>query len=117
MQRHLRPPGRMLSYFGLVEKGSPLDVPNALLGSLYYSYVLLYSMQITSSIFPLGLTFCANSMAMASSVFLAYKLLVLKKLCLLCWTTHVLNFSLIVYYGRKVFGAKGNASGDKKKSA
>jgi len=112
------PEGRMLSYFGLVEEKSPLDVPNALLGSLYYTYVVLYSMQITSSIFPLGLTFFANSMAMASSVFLAYKLLVLKKLCLLCWTTHVLNLSLIVYYGRKVFGAKGDAaSGNKKKSA
>ena len=112
------PEGRMLSYFGLVAEKSPLDVANAVLGALYYTYVMLYSMQITSSIFPLGLTFFANTMAMASSVFLAYKLLVLKKLCLLCWTTHVLNFSLIVYYGRKLFGAKGDAaSGDKKKSA
>lgn len=111
------PEGRMMSYFGLVEEKSPLDVPNALLGSLYYTYVVLYSTQITSSIFPLGLTFFANSLAMSSSVFLAYKLLVLKKLCLLCWTTHVLNFSLIVYYGRRVFGAEGKVSGDKKKSA
>mmetsp|Transcript_29953 Transcript_29953/g.87478 ORF Transcript_29953/g.87478 Transcript_29953/m.87478 type:complete len:136 (+) Transcript_29953:410-817(+) len=110
------PEGRMLSYFGLVPEKSLLDVPNALLGALYYTYVVLYSMQITSSVFPLGLTFFANSMAMSSSVFLAYKLLVLKKLCLLCWTTHVLNLSLIVYYGRKVFGSKGN-SGKKKKAA
>ena len=109
------PEGRMLSYFGMVPEKSMLDVPNAFLGALYYTYVILFSMGITSSIFPLGLTFFANSMAMASSVFLAYKLLILKKLCLLCWTTHVLNLSLIVYYGRKMFASKGEKS--KKKAA
>ena len=109
------PEGRMLSYFGLVAEKSALDVPNALLGALYYAYVILYSMGVTASVFPLGLTFFANCVAMASSVFLAYKLLVLKKLCLLCWTTHVLNFSLIVYYGRKLFASKGKNA--KKKAA
>ena len=106
----------MMSYFGLVPEKSTLDVPNAFLGALYYTYVILYSLGITSSIFPLGLTFFANVMAMASSVFLAYKLLVLKKLCLLCWTTHVLNFSLIVYYGRKMFGTRSNGEKSKKKT-
>ena len=109
------PEGRMLSYFGLVPEKSTLDVPNAFLGALYYTFVLLYSMGITSPAFPLGLTFFANSMAMASSVFLAYKLLVLKKLCLLCWATHVLNFSLIAYYGHKLFRSKGESA--KKKAA
>ena len=108
------PEGRMMSYFGLVPEKSTLDVPNAFLGALYYTYVILYSLGITSSIFPLGLTFFANVTAMASSVFLAYKLLVLKKLCLLCWTTHVLNFSLIVYYGRKMFGCKKGEKSKKK---
>ena len=108
------PEGRMLSFFGLVPEKSMLDVPNAFLGALYYSYVILYSLGITSSFFPLGLTFFANCMAMASSVFLAYKLLVLKKLCLLCWTTHVLNFSLIVYYGRMMFVRKKGENSKKK---
>ena len=109
------PEGRMLSYFGLVTEKNIADVPNAFLGALYYTYIILFSAGLTSSIFPLGLTFFANSMAMASSVFLAYKLLVLKKLCLLCWTTHVLNLSLIVYYGSKLFGSK--AVNAKKKKA
>ena len=111
------PEGRMLSFFGLVPEKSMLDVPNAFLGALYYSYVILYSLGITSSFFPLGLTFFANCMAMASSVFLAYKLLVLKKLCLLCWTTHVLNFSLIFYYGRKMFFVSKKGENSKKKAA
>ena len=111
------PEGRMLSFLGLVPETSILDVPNAFLGALYYSYVILYSMEITSSVFPLRLTFFANCMAMASSVFLAYKLLVLKKLCLLCWTTHVLNFSLIVYYGRKMFFVSKKGENSNKKDA
>jgi hypothetical protein len=109
------PEGRMLSYFGLVPAESPLDVPNALLGALYYAYVLLYSLNVTASVFPPALTFAASCMAMSSSLFLAYKLLVLKKLCLLCWTTHVLNFLLIVHYGRALLGTAGGSRGEKAK--
>lgn len=96
----------MLSYFNLVPQGSPLDVPNAVLGAVYYTYIILFEVLVLP--LPLGLTFFATCMAMASSIFLACKLIILKKLCLLCWTTHVLNFLLIVHYGgRLIFGDKG----------
>mmetsp|Transcript_5401 Transcript_5401/g.11764 ORF Transcript_5401/g.11764 Transcript_5401/m.11764 type:complete len:168 (-) Transcript_5401:249-752(-) len=99
------PEGRMLSYFGIVPKGSALDVPNAVLGALFYTYIILNETLVQ---LPLGLTFFATCMAMSSSIFLACKLIILKKLCLLCWTTHVLNFLLIVHYGgRLISGDKG----------
>ena len=89
----------MLSYFGLVPQDSLLDVPNAVLGIVYYSIILLLS-----SLPPpnntnnnlnlmLQLLTCA---AFASSVFLAYQLtFVIGDLCVLCWTTHVINTCLL----------------------
>ena len=103
----------MLSYFSLVPKGSPLDVPNAVLGALYYTFVILYDVKALP--LPLGVTFFATCMAMSSSIFLACKLIILKKLCLLCWTTHVLNFLLIVHYGM-LLGGKTKGKGKVKSS-
>jgi len=80
----------MLSYFGLVPEGSTLDVPNALLGSIYYFYMLTLS-----SYLPRELTYFAMMAAFGSSVFLAYQLtFVVKELCILCWSTHVINTTL-----------------------
>ena len=77
----------MMTYFGVVPEGHILDVPNAVLGSIYYAYIL-----ILSSMFPLFFTYFATMMAMSSSVFLAYQLtFVVKELCIICWSTHVLN--------------------------
>mmetsp|Transcript_8088 Transcript_8088/g.15986 ORF Transcript_8088/g.15986 Transcript_8088/m.15986 type:complete len:155 (-) Transcript_8088:1270-1734(-) len=83
------PEGRMLTFFGIVPEGSILDVPNAALGLVYYSYWLFLG-----PLLPSTLTVCISSMAMASSVFLAIKLVILKELCLLCWSTHVINSRL-----------------------
>ena len=84
------PEGRMLSYFGLVTAGSALDVPNAALGFTYYALWLMFLPS-----FPKGLRFFVASMAMSSSVFLAAKLLILKELCILCWSTHIINARLL----------------------
>lgn len=81
----------MLSYIGLIPKGSVLDVPNAMLGAAYYFYRL-----ILDESFPLPFSQFAATAAMSSTVFLAYKLTVLEELCLLCWTTHVLNTILLL---------------------
>lgn len=90
------PVGKMLSYLGLVEHDSLFDLPNAALGILYYSWILLFIDMpipvIQSIIHPI-----MASGAMASSLFLAYQLtFVLKELCVLCWTTHVIN--TILFY-------------------
>lgn len=80
----------MVSYFGFVPEGHWLDVPNPLIGLVYYLYWLLFMPS-----FPKELTAGISSLAMAASFFLGYKLTVLKELCLLCWTTHVINVRLL----------------------
>jgi uncharacterized membrane protein len=79
----------MLSLFGIVPDGHLLDVPNAALGVVYYTLWLLVLPHL-----PKQILFVVASMAMASSVFLAFKLTVLRELCILCWTTHVINSRL-----------------------
>ena len=85
------PQGHLLSYFGLVSQDSLLNVPNAALGFVYYFYQL-----VLRDYFPYPVTAFASLAAMASSVFLAYHLTLLQELCILCWTTHVLN-TLLLY--------------------
>jgi uncharacterized membrane protein len=97
------PVGKMLSYFGLVPSGHVLDVPNAALGILYYTWQILISFNTPESLketTPLpvtDLTHFFTVAAFASSVFLAYQLtFVIVELCVLCWTTHVIN-SILLY--------------------
>ena len=81
-----------MSYFGLVARGHWLDVPNAFLGCLYYTYrILTVNYQYSHSI---PLTQLIASCALATTIFLAYQLTLLRELCLLCWTTHLLNVLL-----------------------
>jgi uncharacterized membrane protein len=68
-----------------------LNVPNAALGAVYYFYQL-----VLRYYFPYPTTVFAALAAMASSIFLAYHLTLLQELCILCWTTHVLN-TLLLY--------------------
>ena len=100
------PEGRLLSYFNVVPNGHMLDVPNAFLGLLYYSAIFT----IESFIYHLPsivesmryITFAFNSLAMSSSIYLAWKLIMLQELCILCWTTHLLNTLLLVHYGKRL---------------
>jgi hypothetical protein len=85
------PEGRMISYFGLVPDGHMLDVPNAALGLVYYTVWLLILPKLPKTKL---VTFVVSSLAMSSSVFLAIQLLILKELCILCWSTHVINARL-----------------------
>ena len=84
------PEGKMLSYFGLVEEGSLLDLPNAVIGLPYYIYWLVLAPRL-----PKDLTFVISCLAMMSSIFLAYRLVVLKELCILCWSIHAINTRLL----------------------
>jgi uncharacterized membrane protein len=77
----------MLSYFGIIPEGHLLDVPNAVLGCIYYFYILFLA-----TLFPLEFMQFMAVAAFSSSVFLAYQLtFVVMELCLLCWSTHVIN--------------------------
>jgi uncharacterized membrane protein len=96
----------MLSYFGIVPDGSTLDLPNAALGLVYYSLWLTLMPSL-----PKALKLLIASLAMASSIFLAIQLLILSELCILCWSTHVINARLwwdaYVSFGK----AAGTSSG------
>ncbi|OEU22238.1 hypothetical protein FRACYDRAFT_267199 [Fragilariopsis cylindrus CCMP1102] len=106
------PEGRMLTYFNIVPKGSILDVPNAALGLLFYSYWLFLMPTL-----PNVLTVIVSSMAMASSVFLAIKLVMLNELCILCWSTHAINSRIFwsVMANLVLGGNNNNSSSNKKK--
>ena len=85
------PEGKLVSYFGIVAEGHLLDVPNAFIGLVYYTYWLALR-----PIFPAPLTAMVSTLAMMASFFLAYKLLVLHELCILCWSTHIINLRLLL---------------------
>ncbi len=85
------PQSRLLSYLGIVSKESALNVPNTVLGLIYYGLLLLFG----ASLHPWA-SLSAASTAMGTSIFLAYTMIVLKELCILCWATHVIN-SLLLY--------------------
>jgi len=87
------PEGKLLSYFGIVQAGSMLDQPNAVLGALYYGTILL----TLRKNYPM-LKFTMSCMAMSSSIYLAIVLTTLKELCILCWTTHILNTLLLAKF-------------------
>jgi uncharacterized membrane protein len=89
----------MLSFFGLVPKDSALDIPNGILGMLFYIYVFLRcSLFRSSKLFlvdrSVNATIC--TLALASSIFLARKLYVIKEICVVCLTTHIVN--TIMFY-------------------
>jgi len=87
------PQGKLLSYFNIVPHDHVLDVPNAVLGILYYALILINEAIIN---FPSFLIKFASTSAMSSSIYLAVVLTSLKELCILCWTTHVIN-TLLLY--------------------
>ena len=87
------PEGHLMSYFGLVSPGHWLDVPNALLGCLYYTYRIIFGAKYWDTrLIPF--TQLIASCALATTIFLAYQLTLLQELCLLCWTTHLINVLL-----------------------
>ena len=89
------PQGKLLSYFGIVPNGHFLDIPNAVLGLAYYLSILILELTgVFSSETKLLLAFLGFS----SSVYLAYVLLMLNEFCVLCWTTHAINFTLLLFY-------------------
>jgi uncharacterized membrane protein len=99
------PQGKLLSYFGIIPKGHVLDLPNAALGACFYLQQLFFGG------FP-----ALVAVSFATSVFLAYQLtFVLGDLCILCWTTHVINTTLFVKTVVPLF--LGEKQDSKKKTA
>lgn len=112
------PEGKMLSFFGIVPEGHALDIPNGILGMLFYSYTFVRCFVDTrqkrgglSVLFVPALNLVISSLAIASSAFLARKLFIIKELCVVCVSTHVINTTLWIR------ALKEGLGGPKKKGA
>jgi uncharacterized membrane protein len=74
-------------------------VPNSLLGSLYYPAVAVTVWLVRSPLAAVVLLLVVLSAA-ATSVVLAYSLLfITRRECPFCWTSHAINWALLVLYG------------------
>ncbi len=97
------PEGKMLSFFGLVPIGHALDIPNGVLGMLYYLYTIMRFFIIRKTnqqrggifiLFGSPISLVISSLAVASSIFLGRKLYILREFCIVCLSTHILNTTL-----------------------
>ena len=92
----------MLSFFGIVPEGHALDIPNGVLGMVFYSYVFLRYFSgkqkggMLAVLFAPTLNLVISTLAIASSAFLARKLYMIRELCVVCLSTHAINTTLWV---------------------
>jgi uncharacterized membrane protein len=102
------PEAKMLSYFGIVPLGHVLDIPNGILGMIYYAYIFTRCMLSDASqpffLFHPWVNFLISSLAIASSLFLGRKLFILKEICVVCLTTHAINSTLFYRSVMEVVG-------------
>ncbi len=90
----------MLSFFGLVPKGHTLDIPNGILGMLFYFFTIIrfFVNRKTQSLggifiklFGNSISLVISSLALASSIFLGRKLYIIREFCVVCISTHIIN--------------------------
>jgi len=102
------PEGKLLSYFGIVPKDSIFDLPNGFLGIAYYGVCLTREVFGMKNVLTWNkFIFFASSSALMASIFLAIRLTQLRELCVLCWSTHLINSSLF-YVNYKRFNLSKN---------
>ena len=84
---------RLLSKFGLVEKGSDFDLSLATMGAVNYSAYVFYPLwRAPAVLLALSVASCCFSL------FLLYVLkVILKDFCIVCTTFHIINFSLFFF--------------------
>jgi uncharacterized membrane protein len=95
------PEAKMLSFFGVVPPGHWLDIPNGILGMIFYTYIFTRYTSSGTSLIPIlsvlfqpGINMIISALAMASSLFLGRKLFEIKEVCVVCLTTHMINATL-----------------------
>lgn len=100
----------MLSFFKIVPEGHYMDIPNGALGILFYTYTILRYMMMDNKknhqpfvLFTFTINLMISTLAIASSLFLARKLYMIRELCVVCVTTHIINTALWI---RAVCGSK-----------
>lgn len=88
--------GRMLSKFGVVENGHPLDVPNAALGFVFYVVCFVHNWAIfLPTAVRRWMMLFGSLVGVASSVVLGYVLAyIIEDFCIVCVSTYVVNFAI-----------------------
>ncbi|XP_047991622.1 vitamin K epoxide reductase complex subunit 1-like protein 1 isoform X2 [Leguminivora glycinivorella] len=87
--------------FGLVPKGSMLEIPNCIYGIVFYCLMIL--MTTYDDIVVVQAQLITSLLSVATCVYLAYLLLcVLKDFCLVCVSTYIVNGSLVYLVYRKL---------------
>jgi len=92
----------MMSYFGIVPEGHALDVSNGVLGMLFYTYSFVRYFKKKPPLKGIAVLFTSSvnaiicTLAIASSIFLARKLFILRELCVVCVSTHIINTTLMI---------------------
>lgn len=90
----------MLSFFGLVPHGSILDIANGYLGIAFYALSLTRYLTgiprggLLSHLFHPTVNLIITTLAFSSSIFLARKLYMIKEICVVCITTHIINTTI-----------------------
>ncbi|KAL7536702.1 hypothetical protein ACHAXR_011273 [Thalassiosira sp. AJA248-18] len=102
------PEGKMLSFFGIVPEGHALDIPNGVLGMLFYSYIFIRFQIIGNKqriLFTTSVNLLISTLAILSSAFLARKLYIIRELCVVCISTHIINTTLWIRAIREGMGS------------
>mmetsp|Transcript_19121 Transcript_19121/g.67537 ORF Transcript_19121/g.67537 Transcript_19121/m.67537 type:complete len:160 (-) Transcript_19121:117-596(-) len=103
--------GHILSYIGVVEKGSQLDQPNALLGCVYYFAAFLSDI-LRFVPYRRQLMFAGALFTSALAFYLGYLLIfVLGDFCIVCASTYVVNFLTLHAAWLKLPGKKKAKTG------
>ena len=99
------PEGKMLSYFHILPQGHIFDIPNGILGMMYYLFTISYcitggwqrkKLDDDATFLFNTINLGISSFALAASIFLGTRLYIIQELCIVCVTTHIINVTLWV---------------------
>jgi len=100
----------MLSKLGIVPSESPLDLPNAAIGLVFYVVLLLSpSLPLPPATRRMGVL-AGSLISAAASAYLGYVLaFVLHDFCVVCVTTYIINAAILVMALIDACGSKAKA--------
>jgi len=84
----------IFSYLGIIPKDSLLDFPNAVYGIIFYVLVLIISRFMNKIVILMDLLLFISTFSMVLSAYLAYTLVQMSTICVVCLTTHACNSAI-----------------------
>ena len=81
-------------YLGIIPKDSLLDFPNAVYGIVFYVFVLIISRFMDKLVILMDILLFVSTCSMTLSAYLAYILVQMSTICVVCLTTHACNSAI-----------------------